>query len=426
MGSGFQEPREAELRRILDGFLGVIPLTIRWLDRIPLTSQGKLIQTTREPAPSVQPRGFIMTPVKVLHVFGRMQHGGAEMRTVDVMRQHRPRTILVPLRDIEWVARRTGRPDLRAWWRNSPCEAGAGFPLEVPPPALGAPIRRGALPRALSERFFTSDGGWGEGSGTHRSFPEHGGRPGGLVTASAAAKDSQALDRPICDTYFGCERGGDGSDLGTGLGARPTRQTVYNGLDLAAYHGPPDPDGVRREFNVPAGSVLCTHVGRFSPPKNHRRLLAIFAQVLRHTPASYLVLVGSGTPDAESPIRARASELGLADRLVFAGVRDDVPRLLLAADLMIFPSIWEGLPGAVLEACAAGLPVLASDLPGVQEIARFFPGVACVSLEESDQVWSDRALQLLASGGGPPGRSSRPRVSICSVAFFHRASREGL
>jgi len=180
----------------------------------------------------------------------------------------------------------------------------------------------------------------------------------------------------------------------------PRARVLYNGLDLDAFLKTPDHDGVRRELSIPAGSVLCTHVGRFSPQKNHGRLLSIFSEVLRRTPGAYLVLVGGGALDAELPIRARASELGLADRVVFAGVRDDVPRLLLGADLMIFPSNWEGLPGAVLEACAAGLPVLASDLPGVQEIARFFPGVACASLEESDQVWSDRALSMLTPAGG--------------------------
>ena len=66
---------------------------------------------------------------------------------------------------------------------------------------------------------------------------------------------------------------------------------------------------------------------------------------------------------------------------------------------MIFPSLWEGLPGAVLEASAAGLPVLASDLSGIKEIARFFPQVDCVSLGQPDETWSDRALQLLASHG---------------------------
>ncbi len=215
---------------------------------------------------------------------------------------------------------------------------------------------------------------------------------------------------------------------GLGWAQDPRAQTVYNGLDLAAFHGPPDPDGVCREFNIPAGSVLCTHVGRFSPPKNHGRLLAIFAQVLRHTPGMYIVLVVVvvGSPDAELPIRTRASELGLADRLVFAGVRDDVPRLLLGADLMIFPSTWEGLPGAVLEACAAGLPVLASDPPGVREIARFFPGVACVSLEEVRSSLVRPSPPLACFRRRPARALSRPRVSIRSVAFYHRASRDGV
>ncbi|HNC43965.1 MAG TPA: glycosyltransferase family 4 protein, partial [Acidobacteriota bacterium] len=89
-----------------------------------------------------------------------------------------------------------------------------------------------------------------------------------------------------------------------------------------------------------------------------------------------------------------AQTLGIADRLVFAGVRSDVPRLLKAADLMIFPSRWEGLPGAVLEACAAGTPVVASNLPGVKEIASEVGRVWEVSLDESDAQWADRVSDL--------------------------------
>ncbi|HKM53981.1 MAG TPA: glycosyltransferase [Isosphaeraceae bacterium] len=345
-----------------------------------------------------------MTPVKVLHVFGCMQHGGAEMRTVDVM-CHIDRE-----RFSFHYATLSGLPGelddrIRALGGEvHPVKLGLDFPWTFRRLlsahqfdavhshvhyASGFVLRLAAMakvPVRIAHFRSTEDG---QGDSIRRRLQRK------IL--------KRWIDRYATHILAVCE-GAMNASWGQDWAQDPRAQTVYNGLDLAAYHGPPDPEGVRREFNIPAGSVLCTHVGRFSPPKNHGRLLAIFAQVLRHTPGTYLVLVGGGSPDAESPIRDRASELGLADRVVFAGVRDDVPRLLLAADLMIFPSTWEGLPGAVLEACAAGLPVLASDLPGVQEIARFFPGVDCISLEESDQVWCDRALRLLASAGDPPGR----------------------
>ncbi len=74
-------------------------------------------------------------------------------------------------------------------------------------------------------------------------------------------------------------------------------------------------------------------------------------------------------------MRSEIEARGLGTRFRFAGARDDVARLLGAADAFVFPSLWEGLPGAVLEAIAAGLPVIASPLAGVREIARVAPGI---------------------------------------------------
>ena len=77
----------------------------------------------------------------------------------------------------------------------------------------------------------------------------------------------------------------------------------------------------------------------------------------------------------QASVREAVERRGLAAKVTFAGERADVPRLLKAFDVLLFPSKWEGLPGAVLESCAAGLPVVASDIPGVLEIGRHFPTV---------------------------------------------------
>ena len=129
------------------------------------------------------------------------------------------------------------------------------------------------------------------------------------------------------------------------------------------------------------------------PPKNHLRLIDIFGEVLRRQPTAVLLLVGQGRNAIERRLHRRIAQLGLGGQVVFCQERTDVPRLLGAADALIFPSLWEGLPGVVLEACAAGTPVLASDLPGVRDIAARLPRVRCLSLEADNS----------AMGKGPAG-----------------------
>src|SRR5690606_31497974 len=84
-------------------------------------------------------------------------------------------------------------------------------------------------------------------------------------------------------------------------------------------------------------------------------------------------------------------------------VRLDVPRLLRAADVLLLPSLREGIPGVVLEACVIGVPVLATDLPGVREIGNRLEGVYFLSLAESDAEWARVALSL-------PGEAARLRL----------------
>lgn len=146
---------------------------------------------------------------------------------------------------------------------------------------------------------------------------------------------------------------------------------IYSGLPMQAFRETPQRDAVRAEFGWPAESQVAINVARFFDQKNHPTIIEAIRLAHARNPRLRLLLVGDGKYQ-EAIIRL-VHEQGLDGVCVFAGVRKDVPRLLLASDLFLFPSLWEGLPGALLEALAAGLPAVTSDIPPMREIASHFP-----------------------------------------------------
>jgi glycosyltransferase involved in cell wall biosynthesis len=107
-------------------------------------------------------------------------------------------------------------------------------------------------------------------------------------------------------------------------------------------------------------------VGRLEEQKGHTHLLKALAQVRREIPAAILVLVGDGR--RREALERQAQELGVVDRVRFLGTRRDLPLIYRALDLFVQPSLWEGLPLALLKAMGVGLPVLATRVSGVQDV----------------------------------------------------------
>ena len=172
---------------------------------------------------------------------------------------------------------------------------------------------------------------------------------------------------------------------------------VYNGIDLGRFDAPPDRAGVRREFGMAADTGLIIHVGSFSSTKNQIRLISIFDELRQMDHRARLLLVGRDGDGIAERLSEDIHARRMDDLVTMAGERDDVVRLLKAADVMIFPSAREGLPGAVLEACAAGIPVVATDLPGVREIAAVSPLVACLPLSAADRQWADAVRKAMTT-----------------------------
>lgn len=170
-------------------------------------------------------------------------------------------------------------------------------------------------------------------------------------------------------------------------------RVLHCGIDLEPFRQNVSRAEVRSELGIPLDAPVVGHVGRFMPQKNHAFLLEIAAEVVKHRPDVRFLLVGDGP--LRPPMEAKARELGIEKSVVFTGARSDVPRLMLGAmDVFVFPSLWEGLGIALLEAQAAGLRCLASS--SVPEEASVVPeAVTFLALPAGAAQWATRVSQLL-------------------------------
>jgi len=137
-------------------------------------------------------------------------------------------------------------------------------------------------------------------------------------------------------------------------------------MGFACRHSEERRHAARRELGLEEGAPVLVCVARLVPLKRHRDLiLALPALIERHT-GLRLLIVGHGSE--EGTLRALATDCGTSGHIDWLGQRDDVPAILDASDLFVLPSTHEGISLALLEAMAAGLPVVATDVPGISEI----------------------------------------------------------
>lgn len=170
----------------------------------------------------------------------------------------------------------------------------------------------------------------------------------------------------------------------------PRWRLLYCGIDVAPYRSEHDRGEIRREFGVADDELLVGHVGRFVYQKNHPLLLAAMAEIVRAEPRARLLMVGDGPlrPEVEGMI----AELGLADIVISPGIRTDVPRLMRAMDVFLFPSRYEGLGLVLLEAQACGVPCVLSDV--IPPEADLLPELSTrVPLQAHPVRWAEVVLE---------------------------------
>jgi glycosyltransferase involved in cell wall biosynthesis len=149
---------------------------------------------------------------------------------------------------------------------------------------------------------------------------------------------------------------------------------------------------VRRNLAIDQRFVI-GHVGSFIEPKNHMFLIDIFKEIHEKNNKSVLMLVGRG--ELSEKVTLKVKELGLEDSVMFMGIRTDIPELLQAMDVFLFPSLYEGLPLTLVEAQAAGLIVIASDK--ITEEINLTNLVKFISLERPASYWAEKLFQYTNS-----------------------------
>jgi glycosyltransferase involved in cell wall biosynthesis len=195
---------------------------------------------------------------------------------------------------------------------------------------------------------------------------------------------------------------------------------LYNGVEEGRFAGV-DGAGARSGLRIPTDAIVVGTVGRLKHQKGQKYLVEAMSMVLKEFPHTVLLIVGDGS--AGSELSELVKQRGIEDRAIFTGSRRDVPAMLAAMDIFVFPSLWEGLPNALVEAMAAGKPIIATDIKpnrevlGPERTGVFVPCEDSMAIaSEITGLLSDRQTALLL------GSAARVRaLSRFSIAGTVRA-----
>ena len=181
------------------------------------------------------------------------------------------------------------------------------------------------------------------------------------------------------------------TEVERGIGASRRLVTISNSVELGERAQPEHRPEVRRALGLDEGAALLLTVGRLTEQKGQLHLVRAMRSVVETHPQARLLIAGTG--ELESALRAEVGRLGLEDHVTLLGLRRDVDQLLRAADLFVLPSLWEGLSIALLEAMAAGLPVVATRVSGTDQVLRH--GESGLVVEPRDEDALAKALQAV-------------------------------
>lgn len=173
------------------------------------------------------------------------------------------------------------------------------------------------------------------------------------------------------------------------FGKKNNFHVLNNAIDTAKFiFNDKIRDEKRKELNI-KNKLVIGNVGRFHIQKNHTFLIDVFKEIHDKNEDAVLLLVGDG--ELRSSIEKKIKILKLVDNVILTGVRSDIPELLQAMDVFVFPSLFEGLGIVVVEAQAAGLPCIVADT--IPKEAYLTDLIENLSLEDSLAIWADKILE---------------------------------
>lgn len=194
--------------------------------------------------------------------------------------------------------------------------------------------------------------------------------------------------RFISDYFFAC-----GEEAGISrYGKRTVFHVIRNAIDTREYNYQREISrNKRKELQIGPDMTVFGHVGRFNEQKNHMFLLKVFADITKLNDT--VILLSAGDGPLREKMEEEAMNIGIADKVRFLGVREDIPELMQCMDVMIFPSLYEGLPVTLVEAQCTGLRCLISDRIS-DECILTDDLITYMSLDESSEEWAKNALNL--------------------------------
>lgn len=182
-----------------------------------------------------------------------------------------------------------------------------------------------------------------------------------------------------------------GRDAGISLFGGKSYTVINNGIDLQDFaYNHNSRAKIRKELQITNNDTVLLSVARFYEQKNHTFLIDIYAEYIKYNAKSKLVLVGDGP--LRGAIEKKIKRFGITQNVIFAGKRSDTSDFYSAADIFVFPSLYEGLPVTLVEAQANGLRCLISDT--IDEEAKLTDTVEFYPLSKSAKQWANKVSRI--------------------------------